>query len=248
MTRPIMQKLVLRACMALVLATAAVVSGFAQESGDPPPQKKPERKVDLYLSGHAMAFLPRDKDLTVGGVGIQGTDIRGTFGAGMKFEAYPWFTNKILGGEVEAFGLGGSVRAPRVTSGAGTTQAQGSLIAVNTMYNFMLRYRGETLQPYVGVGAGSSMGFLYGYVDSGRRHGLEREFGQSGLRLSVPGRPEDLCDEATVSVRRVQIFRDQVRLGRRRGRRFQGEARFADASYFRGRGMVVLTAATASAL
>ena len=161
MTRPIMQKLVLRAFMALVPATAAVVSGFAQESGDPPPQKKPERKVDLYLSGHAMAFLPRDKDPTVGGAGIQGTDIRGTFGAGMKFEAYPWFTNKILGGEVEAFGLGGSVRAPLVTSGAGTTQAQGSLIAVNTMYNFMLRYRGETLQPYVGVGAGSSMGFLY---------------------------------------------------------------------------------------
>ena len=82
-------------------------------------------------------------------------------GGRIKFEAYPWFTNKLLGGEVEVFGLGGSVRAPRITSGSGTTQAQGSLIAVNTMYNFMLRFPGETIQPYVGVGGGTSMGFLY---------------------------------------------------------------------------------------
>lgn len=158
--RPIMRNWLLRSFMAIVLATTGFGIGFAQESGDLP-LKKAEKKVDLYLSGHAMAVLPRDKDLTVGGAAVQGTDVRGTFGAGIKFEAYPWFTNKILGGEIEAFGLGGSVRAPRMTSGAGTTQAQGNLIAVSTMYNFLLRYPGETLQPYLGVGGGTSMGFLY---------------------------------------------------------------------------------------
>ncbi|MEQ1793238.1 MAG: hypothetical protein ABL970_03520 [Nitrospira sp.] len=156
-----MMNLVFQGLMLVLLVTLGVDVAYAEEPGDPPLQKRPEKKVDLYLSGHVMGFIPRDKDLTVGGVSISQTDIRGTFGAGIKFEAYPWFTNKILGGEVEAFGLGGSVRAPRIASGSGTTQAQGSLIAVNTMYNFMLRYPGETIQPYIGIGGGTSMGFLY---------------------------------------------------------------------------------------
>ena len=38
---------------------------------------------------------------------------------------------------------------------------QGSLIAITTMYNLMLRYPGETIQPYIGAGVGSSTGILY---------------------------------------------------------------------------------------
>lgn len=129
-------------------------SALAQEINDlstSVPQTKVEKKIDLYLSGHIMGLLPQDKDLSVGGSRIPHTDVRGTIGAGIKFDAYPWFTKKILGAEIEAFGLGGSVRAPRTTSGTGTTQAQGSLIAVNTRYNVILRYPGETIQPYIGV-------------------------------------------------------------------------------------------------
>lgn len=148
----------------LLLALTALICADVVCAGEPSDLASPkqmEKKVDLYLSGHVMGVVPRDKDLTVGGTSIPHTDIRGTFGAGIKFEAYPWFTNKILGGEIEAFGLGGSIRAPRITSGSGATQAQGSLVAVNTMYNFMLRYPGAIVQPYVGVGGGTSMGFLY---------------------------------------------------------------------------------------
>ncbi len=152
---------VCRGVLFVLLAAMSPDVVWAEEPGEPVPQMRTEKKVDLYLSGHVMGVIPRDKDLTVGGAGIPRTDVRGTAGAGIKFEAYPWFTNKILGGEVEVFGFGGSVRAPRITSGSGTTQAQGSLIAVNTMYNFILRYPGETVQPYVGVGGGTSMGFLY---------------------------------------------------------------------------------------
>jgi opacity protein-like surface antigen len=120
-----------------------------------------EKKIDLLLSGHVLGMFPRDEDLSVGGNRIFNTDVRGTIGAGIKFDIYPWFTKKIVGAEIEAFGLGGSVRAPRTTSGAGTTQAQGSLIAITTMYNLMLRYPGETIQPYIGAGVGSSTGILY---------------------------------------------------------------------------------------
>ncbi len=120
-----------------------------------------EKKIDLLLSGHVLGMFPRDEDLSVGGNRISNTDVRGTIGAGIKFDIYPWFTKKILGAEIEAFGLGGSVRVPRTTSGTGTTQAQGSLIAITTMYNLMLRYPGETIQPYIGAGVGSSTGILY---------------------------------------------------------------------------------------
>lgn len=152
------------ACRGLLLVLLAATSPDvvrAEVPGEPVPQMRTEKKVDLYLSGHVMGVIPRDKDLTVGGAGIPRTDVRGTIGAGIKFEAYPSFTKKIVGGEVEIFGLGGSVRAPRITSGSGTTQAQGSLIAVNTMVNLMLRYPGDIIQPYVGVGGGTSSGFLY---------------------------------------------------------------------------------------
>lgn len=156
-----MMNSVCRRLLLVLLATMSVGIVWAEEPGDPAPQKRPEKQVDLYLSGHVMGLIPRDKDLTVGGAGIPRTDVRGTIGAGIKFEAYPSFTKKIVGGEVEIFGLGGSVRAPRITSGSGTTQAQGSLIAVNTMVNLMLRYPGDIIQPYVGVGGGTSSGFLY---------------------------------------------------------------------------------------
>ena len=113
------------------------------------------------MSGHLIGFFPQNEDLSVGGNRISNTDVRGTIGAGIKFDIYPWFTKNIVGAEIEVFGLGGSVRAPRTTSGTGTTQAQGSLIAITTMYNLMLWYPYETIQPYIGAGVGSSTGILY---------------------------------------------------------------------------------------
>ena len=137
---------------------------FAQQTSEPStsaPQKKAQEKFDLLLSGHVLGMFPRGEGLSVGDNLIPNTDVRGTIGAGIKFDIYPWFTKRIVGAEIEVFGLGGSVWAPRTTSGTGTTQAKGSLIAITTMYNLMLRYPGETVQPYIGVGAGSSTGILY---------------------------------------------------------------------------------------
>lgn len=132
---------------------------FGQEP--PPAPSELKQKVDLLLSGHVIGVIPQDQGLSVGGSTIPNTDVRGTIGAGIKFDVYPWFTRKIVGAEIETFGLGGSVRSARSTSGGGTTQAQANLIAVSTMYNLMLRYPGDRLQPYIGAGAGSSTGFLY---------------------------------------------------------------------------------------
>ena len=139
--------------------------------------------------------------------------MRGTIGAGIKFDVYPWFTKKMLEAEIEAFGLGGSVRAPRTTSGTGTTQAQGNLIAVTTMYILMLRYPVKTVHPYIGVGAGSSTGILYNANIQSGSVGLLKTTGGSRVCLPISRRGAGLRDEATVSLRRVQIFCDQVQLG-----------------------------------
>ena len=155
--------------MSIVLLAGIVGIGVTREdvalaqeaSLQPAPSSPPAKKFDLYLSGHVMGLFPQDKDLSVGGSRIPSTDMRRTIGAGIKFDAYHWFTKKILGAEIEAFWLGGSVRAPRTTTATGTTQAQGSLIAITTMYNLMLRYSGEIIQPYIGAGVGSSTGILY---------------------------------------------------------------------------------------
>ncbi len=138
-----------------------VGGAFAEEAPPQPPPPLVIQKVDLLLSGHMIGLFPQDKDLSAGGNRIPNTDVRGTIGAGIKFDIYPSFTRKMLGLQVEAFGLGGSVRAPRGTSGSGITQAQGSLIAISTMYNVMFRYPGEIVQPYIGVGGGTSTGILY---------------------------------------------------------------------------------------
>lgn len=163
-----MNRLAFIALLLFVAMEACLLSGGAFGQDAPPQQELPsvapppsEKKIDLLLSGHVLGMFPRDKDLSVGGNRIPNTDMRGAIGAGIKFDIYPWFTKNIVGAEIEVFGLGGSVRAPRTTSGTGTTQAQGSLIAITTMYNLMLRYPGETIQPYIGAGVGSSTGILY---------------------------------------------------------------------------------------
>lgn len=154
-----------------------------------------------------MGVIPREKDLTVGGAGIPRIDIRGTVGVGIKFEACPAFTKKIVGGEVEVFGLRGSVRAARITSRSGATQAQGSLSAVNSMFNLLLRYPREIIQPYVGVGGGTFSGFLY---NASIQSGNLALLGSSGDCLSIFRRRQSVHDEALVSVRRVQVLWSKV--------------------------------------
>lgn len=152
-------------CVPLVITVLSFVmwsGGVRGEERPPAPPPSPQdRMFDLLLSAHVSGVQPLDRDLSVGGSRIPDTDVRGTIGAGIKFDLYPWFTRKMLGAEFEVFGLGASLRAPRSSSGSAAIQAQGSVVVLSTMYNLMLRYPGNTIQPYVGIGVGSSAGVLY---------------------------------------------------------------------------------------
>ena len=160
MARRLLCRMVVFSLLVMMWSGPSLAQVTSDSSASPPPEQ-PEKKVDVFLSGHLSGLFPQNEDLSVGGTRIPDTRVRGTIGAGIKFDVYPWFTKKILGAEIETFGLGGSVKAPRTTSGSGTTQAQGSLISISTMYNLMVRYPGETIQPYLGVGGGTSTGILH---------------------------------------------------------------------------------------
>ncbi len=63
------------------------------------------------------------------------------------------------GVEGELSGLTGKVNAPTATTGGVTRSANFRLQSINAMANLLLRYPGEIIQPYIGVGAGLSGGF-----------------------------------------------------------------------------------------
>ena len=77
--------------------------------------------------------------------------------------------------------------APRMTSGSGTTQARGNLIAVSTMYNLMLRYPGETIQSYIGVGGGMSTGILHSANVTSGNAGLTGSSEDFSFAYQFPG-------------------------------------------------------------
>ncbi|HKN86153.1 MAG TPA: hypothetical protein VJV04_04805 [Nitrospiraceae bacterium] len=98
--------------------------------------------------------------LKVGGEEISQTSMGRGIGGGFKAGVFPHFMKRIVGLEAETFGLGAGVTAPRTITGAGIRSADADFIAVTTMVNILLRYPGQTLQPYGGVGGGLSSGFL----------------------------------------------------------------------------------------
>ena len=147
-------------CAVILFVSAALWSPVSADDL-PPVQSPPADPVHISLSGYLSGFVPVDHDLSVGRSRVPNTDLRTMAGAGIKFEAYPAFTRHMVGGEIEGFVSGGSIKAPPMMSASGLSQAQGTLITLTTMYNLMLRYPGRILRPYFGAGAGIWTGILY---------------------------------------------------------------------------------------
>ena len=87
------------------------------------------------------------------------TDVQGGLGGGLKFGIFPAFTGRHCR-------VGGRTLRPRRkrgcahgTTGGVTRSATFRLQSINAMANLLLRYPGEVIQPYIGIGAGLSGGF-----------------------------------------------------------------------------------------
>ena len=87
-------------------------------------------------------------------------------GGGFKAGAYARPYNYAFGAEFEGFLHGGTLSAPQTTIGGVTRFANQDFTMVNGMFNFLARYRGDFIQPYVGAGVGLTAIFTDGLAQS----------------------------------------------------------------------------------
>ena len=104
-------KIWFQACAA-ILFVSVVLWGPVNAEETPPEQSPTTDPVHISLSGYLNGFIPVDPDLSVGGSRVAHADLRSMAGAGIKFEASPAFTRHMVGGEIEGFVSGGSIKAP----------------------------------------------------------------------------------------------------------------------------------------
>ncbi|MFO0732310.1 MAG: outer membrane beta-barrel protein [Nitrospiraceae bacterium] len=114
---------------------------------------------DIELSAYALGSWPRDNGIFNQGSTVD-VSIKQGFGAGLKAGLFPQFTNRILGLELDSSGHGGALSFPNRPNSQDHGTGRSNLLVLNTMFNLILRYPGETVRPYVGIGADWSHGTL----------------------------------------------------------------------------------------
>ncbi len=125
------------------------------EAPAPAPEKKNEFYVALYMQGS----YPLNRPIRLQDDPFTNTDVQGGLGGGLKVGVFPAFAGEALGLEADISGMDGSVDAPARTTGGVTRSGTFRLQSINAMANLLLRYPGDVIQPYIGVGAGLSGGF-----------------------------------------------------------------------------------------
>ena len=121
--------------------------------------KAEEIKSELYISLYMQGSRPLNRPARLQEDPFTNTDVQGGLGGGLKIGFFPAFAGRYVGLEAELSGLDGKVNAPTATSGGVTRSANFRLQSINAMANLLLRYPGDVIQPYIGIGAGLSGGF-----------------------------------------------------------------------------------------
>ena len=122
--------------------------------------------------------------------------MQGGLGGGLKVGFFPAFTGQFVGLEAGLSGLDGKVNAPTATTGGVTRSANFRLQSVNAMANLLLRYPGEIIQPYVGVGSVYQEGFARDLDLQHSSVGVVRENAADGaFALPVHRRAARQCGE-----------------------------------------------------
>ncbi|MGC3972828.1 MAG: outer membrane beta-barrel protein [Nitrospira sp.] len=154
----ILAGLLAQAYPALLLA-ADSASSSSKSPVVPAAGKPEETKGELYISLFMQGSRPLNRPARLQEDPFTNTDVQGGLGGGIKIGFFPALTGRYLGLEGELSGLDGKVNAPAATSGGVTRSANFRLQSINAMANLLLRYPGDLIQPYIGIGAGLSGGF-----------------------------------------------------------------------------------------
>lgn len=121
--------------------------------------KQEEAKTEIYVSFFMQGSRPLNRPARLQEDPFTNTDVQGGLGGGLKVGFFPAFAGRYVGLEAELSGLDGKVNAPAATTGGVTRSANFRLQSINAMANLLLRYPGDVMQPYIGLGAGLSGGF-----------------------------------------------------------------------------------------
>lgn len=127
---------------------------------------------DIDLSVYMLGSWPRDQEIFNQGTTAQGLIQQG-FGAGLKVGLFPHATHRILGLEIDSYGHGGALSFPNTADGHNNGTGRSNLLVLNTMLNVVLRYPGEVVTPYIGIGGGWSQSMLLNPNITGR---ADRDF------------------------------------------------------------------------
>ena len=113
--------------------------------------------ADVDVGLYALGAFPSDQGLFAQGGNPSDTRITNGAGAGIKASVFPHYLGNIVGIGLESFGHGSGIT---FSSASGGSAPSTNLWVFNTMVNLTLRYPGNTIVPYIGVGGGYSSGVL----------------------------------------------------------------------------------------
>ncbi|MBX3330872.1 MAG: outer membrane beta-barrel protein [Nitrospira sp.] len=122
---------------------------------------------DVELSAYALGSWPRDVNIFNQGTTVPATNQAG-FGAGLKVGLFPAALHRMVGLELDSNIHSGALSFPNSAHGQNTETGYSDLLLINTTFNLILRYPGEQIRPYVGVGIGWSHGTLLNPNIAGR--------------------------------------------------------------------------------
>ncbi len=122
---------------------------------------------DIELSGYAMGSWPRDQNIFNQGTSSDASVQQG-FGVGVKVGLFPSALHGIMGMVLDSNLHNGALSFLNIAHGETGETGRSDLLISNTTFNLILRYPGETIHPYIGVGAGWSTGMLLNPNIAGR--------------------------------------------------------------------------------
>ncbi|MBH0208143.1 MAG: outer membrane beta-barrel protein [Nitrospira sp.] len=121
----------------------------------------------IELGGYALGSWPRDQEIYNQGTTIPSSVQKG-FGAGLTVGLFPTVLRGIIGLAFDTNLHSGALSFSTVTQGQQTQSGRSDLLVSNTTANFIFRYPGEHIRPYVGAGIGWSSGTLLNPNIAGR--------------------------------------------------------------------------------
>jgi opacity protein-like surface antigen len=122
---------------------------------------------DVELSAYTLGSWPRNLDIFNQETTVPAS-IQEGFGVGLKAGLFPAALRRMVGLELDSNMHGAAITFPNVAHGQQNVTGRSDLLMINTTFNFILRYPGERIRPYIGAGIGWSHGTLLNPNIAGR--------------------------------------------------------------------------------